>query len=213
MNMKTPVAILLTMSLVVINTSAQYSGAARQARGLQGKINDRHNAAEDGAPPPGLPPKPGTALPAPPAAQPPPPVVAPIKPTSQQLAAAKLKADIVEARAKGAVTAEMKKQFFTDLAAAAQGRGQPSVGALTKLGEALLTSLAAKNIALTEDTRLVKAIVVSLNSGGLSATRLQELNDEVQALLTKAGVPSDEASLTGQKLAAVVADIQIGATK
>ena len=211
--MKTLVAILLTMSLLVSNASAQYSSAKRQARGLESKINDRHNAAEDGAPPPGLPPKPGTAQPAsptPPTAQ---PANAPIKPTTQQLAASKLKSDIAAAHTNGVATAEMKHQFVIDLASAAQGRSQPSAVALAKFGEALLTSLAAKNIALTEDTKLIKAIVVSLNSAGLYPARLQELNDEVQAVLIKAGVPTGEASVASQNLAVVVSDIQSSATK
>ena len=211
--MKNLAAILLTMVLLAGNASAQYSTAKRMARDLPGKINERHNAAEEGAPPPGLPPKLGAAQPATPPAQAPQPVAAPIKPTTQQLAASKLKADITEAHTKGEATAEMKKQFVTDLAAAAQGRSQPSAAALAKFGESLLAALAAKNITLTEDAKMIKAIVVSLNSAGLSAARLQELNDEVQAVLTKAGVPVGEASLAAQNLAAVVSDIQSSATK
>lgn len=210
--MKTLLAILTATSLLAGSASAQYSSAKRQAGSLEGKINERHKAAEDGAPPPGLPPKPGSARPtAPPApAAQPPPAAAPIKPTSQQVAAAKLKADIVETRKQGAATAELKKQFAADLAAAVSGSSRPSAAALTRFGDGLLTALAAKDVALTDDTKLIKAIITSLNSKGLSATRLQEINDEVHAWLTKAGVPAGDATLTAQNLAGVVAEIQNG---
>lgn len=210
--MKILAAILTVTALLVGDASAQYSSAKRQASSLEGKINERHRAAEDGAPPPGLPPRPGSAQPAtPPASAPqPPPASAPIKPTSQQLAASKLKADIAEAHKQGAATAELKKQFAGNLAAAVSGSSRPSAAALAKFGDGLLSALAAKNVSLAEDTKLIKAIVTSLNSKGLSATRLQEINDEVQGWLTKAGVPAGDATLNAQNLAGVVAEVQNG---
>ena len=209
--MKSLVAVLLLAILMAGNASAQYAPLKQKARDFGGKMTERHNGAADGAPPPGLPPKPGAAQPASPAtAQPP---AAPIKPSTQQQAATKLKADIAEARAKGEATAELKKQFALDLSAAAQGNSRPSLAALTKFGESLLTVVAAKSITLTDDTKLVKSVVVSLNSAGLSASRLQEINEEVQAVLTKSGVSPGETSLVAQHLGAVVAEIQSSAAK
>jgi hypothetical protein len=210
--MKTSVAVLFVALLMAGNGSAQYARIQQKARDLPGKINERHNAAEDGAPPTGLPPRPGAAQPAsPPGA--PPAVAAPIKPSTQQQAATKLKADIAEARARGEATSEMKKQFAQDLSAAAQGSSRPSPAALAKFGDSLLPSLAAKQVKLTDDTKLIKAIVVSLNSGGLSGSRLQEINEEVQAVLTKSGVPPGEVSVVGQNLGAVVTEIQSGVVR
>ena len=204
--MKTLVAVLLLALLTAGSASAQYARIKQKARELPDKINERHNAAENGAPPPGLPPKPGVAQPAAPAAAPPP--AAPIKPSTQQQAATKLKADIAEVRAKGEATAELKKQFAQDLSAAAQGSSRPSPAALTKFGGSLLTAVAAKKVTLTDDAKLVKSVVVSLNSAGLSASRLQEINEELQAVLTKSGVPAGETSLVAQDLGVVVAEIQ-----
>jgi hypothetical protein len=209
--MKTLVAVLVLAILMAGNASAQYAPLKQKARDFGGKMTERHNGAAEGAPPPGLPPKPGAAQPAsPPAVQPP---AAPIKPSSQQQAATKLKADIAEARAKGEATAELKKQFALDLSAAAQGNSRPSLAALTKFGESLLTSVAAKKTGPADDAKLVKNVVVSLNSAGLSASRLQEINEEVQAVLSKSGVPAGETSLIGQNLGAVVAEIQSSAAK
>lgn len=215
--MKTLVAVLLSGVLMVGNACAQYAPLKQKARDLPGKMTERHNAAAEGAPPPGLPPKSGAGQPVPPPGTapgaPPAAAAAPIKPSSQQQAATKLKADIAEARAKGEATAEMKKQFVQDLSSAVQGSSRPSAAALDKFGESLLTPLAVKNATPPDDTKLVKAIVVSLNCAGLSAARLQEINDEVQTVLTKSGVSSAAASLVGQNLGAVVADIQSGAAK
>lgn len=212
--MKTLVPVLLAVALVAGTASAQNVGRLKQkARDLPGKMTERHNGAENGAPPPGPPPKPGTAQPPSTTPTAPQPAAAPIKPTTQQQAVAKLRADIAEVHTKGEATAELKKQFTRDLAAAAQGSGQPAAATVAKFGEGLLTALAAKNVSLADDAKLVKAIVVSLNSVGLSASRQQELNDEIQAVLTKAGVPAGEVSLAGQNLAAMVAEIQSSAAK
>lgn len=207
--MKTLVAILTVTTLLIGNADAQYSSAKRQAGSLEGKINERHKAAEDGTPPPGLPPKSGSAQ-TPPPPPPPVPAAAPIKPSSQQMAATKLKADITAARAKGEATAELKKQFAADLAAAVSGSSRPSPAALAKFGDGLLTALVPRSVALTDDTKLIKAIIVSLNSKGLSATRLHEINNEFQTLLTKAGVAAGDATLAAQNLADVVTEVQNG---
>ena len=91
-----------------------------------------------GTPAPGTPPaeQPGAAAPVAPAP--------PMKATAQQQAAAKLKTDIAEARAKSEVSADMKKQFVKDLAAVAQGHIRPSEGSVTRFGESLLANLAGK---------------------------------------------------------------------
>jgi len=209
--MKSPVAVLLLAIVMAGNASAQYARIQQKARDLPGKINERHNAAENGAPPPGLPQKAGTTQPASPASTQPP--AAPIKPSTQQQAATRLKADLVEARAKGEATAELKKQFVQDLSAAAQGNSRPSLAALTKVGESLLTAVAAKKNTPADDAKLVKNIVVSLNSAGLSASRLQEINEEVQAVLAKSGVSPGETSRIAQQLGAAVVDIQSGGAK
>ena len=204
--MKSPVAILLLTVLLASNAGAQYSRAIQKAKGLPDKINERYRTAENGAPPPG-PAAPPAAPAAPTAAQPP---AAPIKPSTQQQAATKLKADLVEVRAKGEATAEMKKQFVQDLSATVQGYNRPSLEALTRFSESLLAATATKKSTLADDARLVKNIVISLNSAGLSTERLQEISEEIQAVLTKSGVSADQTGLIAQNLSAAVSDVQSG---
>ena len=220
--MKSPVAILLAALLMAGHTFAQYAPIKQRARDASEKTTERQNATAEGAPPPGpgspyarYGPRPGQPPGAPPAepAQPAAPVApaAPVKPSTQQTAATKLKTDIAEARGKTEATADMKKQFVQDLGAAAQGRCRPSSGSLTRFGESLLTTVVAKPAAPADDAKLVKALVVSLNSAGLPAARSKEINDEVRAMLTKSGVTEAEASLVAQNLGAVVSDIQSAA--
>lgn len=215
--MKTCLAAVLILALCATTARAQYSSAKRMARDAENKINERHRGAEEGAPPPGLPPRgaaaPQTAPAGQPPAQTPPAVAPPVKPASQQVAAAKLKADITEAHGKGEASTELKKQFVADLAAAVQGRSRPSPAALEKFGSGLLPALAAKNVSLAGMDKMIKAIIVSLNSAGLSPARLQELNNEVQAVLTQAGVPAADINSAAQNLAAVVSEIQGGVGK
>ena len=221
--MKSPAPLILATVLMAGIASAQYAPIKQRARDASAATTERQNVTPEGNPGPnayssryGL--KPGQApgaLPpgAPPAAQPAVPVVpaAPVKPSAQQTAATKLKTDITEARAKGEATTDMKKQFVQDLAALAQGRIHPSPGTVSRFGESLLTTLAAKNASSADDTKLVKALMVCFNSAGLPPARLQELNAEVKAVLTKSGAPDAEVTLIGENLAAVVSDIQSGA--
>ena len=218
--MKTTALVLLTTLLLVGLANAQYTTPQQRARNVSSKMTEQQNTAAQTdpyssrygirppAPAPGAPPgsPPGTP---PPAAAPVAPAP-PVKPSAQQLAATKLKTDIGEARGKGEVTADMKKQFVTDLNAVAQGRVRPSPGSVTRFGESLLTSLAGKSALAAEDAKLVKALVVSFNSAGLPAARLQELNAEVRGVLTKSGVAAADATLVGENLSAVVSDIQSG---
>lgn len=210
--MKTVVGITMALLVTSVAVNAQYVRAIEKAKQANSQVNQRQNealnegsnsAAQPGAAKPANPQQPATTAPA----------AAPIKPSTQQQAATKLKADITEAHTKGEVTAEMKKQFATDLGAAAMGSYRPSPAALAKLSDALLPAVAAKNVSHADDAKLVKAIVVSLNSAGLSSSRLQELNDEVQGVLTKAGVPAGDAAVIGQNLAAAVGEIQTSAGK
>jgi hypothetical protein len=206
MLMKIPVAITVAVMIISLTAEAQYVRAIQRAKEVSGQVTQRQKSADNESAP---------GAPAQPAAKPatPQPVVAPVKPSTQQQAATKLKADIAEARIKGEATADLKKQFVQDLAVAALGHSKPSPAALAKFGEALLPAVAAKNVTLTDDSKLVKAIVVLLNSAGLPSTRLQELNDEVQGVLAKAGVSTADVGSIGEDLSAVAAEIQSGASK
>ena len=210
--MKTWIAILAIAGILAGNASAQYSKIKEKARSLPGQMTERHNAAADGAPPAA--PSPGAPsrnAPAPPAT-PPAPVTA-VKPSAQQLAATKLKADLAAAHAKGEATDEMKKEFAQDLAAAVSGNSRPSPATLAKFGDSLLPTVAAKEVALTSDAKLVQNIVISLNCTGLSGSRLTEIADEVETVLTKSGVPAGAAGVVKQNLGALAAEIQSGANK
>ena len=124
-----------------------------------------------------------------------------------------MKADLAAAHAKGEATDEMKKEFAKDLAAAVSGSSRPSPAALAKFGDGLLPAIAAKGVTLTSDAKLVQNIVISLNCAGLSSTRLKEIADEVETILTKSAVPPGEAANVKQNLGAVSAEVQSGATK
>lgn len=211
--MKTTASVLLTTLLLGGLAHAQYTTPQQRARNVSGRMTEQQNTAAQTdvysrygirPPAPGVPP--GEPPAAPPAT--PVPTAPPIKPSAQQVAATKLKADIGEARGKGEVTAEMKKQFVHDLEAVAQGRIRPSSGSVTRFGESLLTAIAGKTATASEDAKLVKAIVISFNSAGLPAARVQEINAEVRGVLTKSGVASADASVVGENLSAVVSDIE-----
>lgn len=209
--MKRTIAVLLVTAFCGLNASAQFSRVKEKARNLDDKMTERHNGAENGAPPPGPPPKVGTAKPAAPTA--PQPVAAPVKPSTQQQAATKLKADIAAARARGEVTAEAKKQFAQDLKLAVMGSSQPSPATLEKFSEDFLPAIAAKNVTPASDAKIVQNIVVSLNCAGLSASRLTEITGEMERALTKAGAPTVEAAKAAQGLTAIIAEVQGGVAK
>jgi hypothetical protein len=212
--MKRTIAVLLITAFCGIHAQAQYSRLKDKARNLDDKINERHNAAENGTPPPGLPPKAGAAKPGAPApAATPQPVVAPVKPGNQQQAATKLKADIAAARAQGEVTGEAKKQFAQDMKLAVMGSSQPSLATLAAFTESFLPAVAAKNVSPASDAKLVQNIVISLNCGGLSASRLTEIAGEMESALTKAGAPAPDAAKAAQGLTAIIAEVKNGAGK
>lgn len=209
--MNRTLVVLLLTAFCSLHAQAQYSRVKDKARGLDDKINERHNAAENGAPPPGPPPKAGTANPAAPAT--PPTIVAPAKPSNQQQAATKLKADIAAARARGEVTDEAKKQFAQDMKLAVMGSSQPSPAALTAFADIFLPAVAAKKVSSASDAKLVQNIVISLNCAGLSASRMTEIAGEMESALTKAGAPAPDAAKAAQGLTAIIAEVQGGAGK
>jgi hypothetical protein len=209
--MKRIIAGLILIAFCSVQARAQYSRVKDKARSLDDKMTERHNAAENGAPPPGLPPKTGPAKPAAPA--PPQTIVAPVKPSNQQQAATKLKADIAASRARGEVTDEAKKQFAQDLKLAVMGSSQPSPAALTAFTESFLPAVAAKNVSPAGDAKLVQNVVISLNCAGLSASRMAEIAGEMESALTKAGAPAPDAAKAVQGLTAIIAEVQGGASK
>jgi hypothetical protein len=209
--MKRIFVVLLLTAFCGLQAQAQYSRLKDKARNLDDKINERHNAAENGTPPAGPPPKAGAANPAAPAT--PRPMVAPVKPGNQQQAATKLKADIAAARAQGEVTDEAKKQFAQDLKLAVMGSSQPSAAALTAFTESFLPAVTAKNVTPASDTKLVQNIVISLNCAGLSASRMAEITGEMESALTKAGAPAPDATKAAEGLSAIIAEVQGGGRK
>lgn len=191
------------LAALVLSASAVFAGMEtipQRARDLGPKINQRHQDAMEGAPaaPAGKPA---------PAAQPQPPA-APPTPTTAQQSLAKLKADIAAVRKSGKPAPEQKKEFVNDLFAAVRGNSQPSPAAVAKFAGSFLSAVAPKSVALTNDTKVVQAIILSLNSGGLSMTRLSEINDEFAQHLTTAGLTAGDAASVAADLKAVVADIQ-----
>jgi hypothetical protein len=211
--MKKIVALLLITAVCAGSASAQNTSRMKdRARSLDDKINERHTKEGDPGPPgtaPAPAPQPGTPAPAAPPASPR-LVMPPSKPGTQQQAATKLKAAIAALRAKGEVTAEDKKQFAQELKASAIGSGQPKPESLEKLTDTLLPLIAAKNVLPSSDAKVVQSLVVSLNCGGLSASRMVEIGDEVEAGLTKVGVAAPDAAKVKEQLAAVIAEVRGG---
>lgn len=210
--MRRIVASLLMAALCSVQVQAQFSRVKDKARNLDDKMTERHNSAENGAPPPpGAPPKTGAAKPATPAT--PLPLAAPAKPSTQQQAATKLKADIAAARAKGEVTEEAKKQFAQDLKLAVMGSSHPTPATLNTFAESFLPTAAGRDVSPANDARIVQNIVVSLNCAGLSASRMAEIRGELESSLTKSGAPAAAAAKAAQDLAAIIAEVQGGGAK
>jgi hypothetical protein len=212
--MKKIIALLLITAVCAGSASAQNTSRMKdRARSLDDKINERHTKEGDPGPPgPAPTPAPQPGAPAP--ATPPPSgqrlVMPPSKPGTQQQAATKLKAAIAALRAKGEVTAEDKKQFTQELKDSAIGSGKPKPESLEKLTDTLLPLIAAKTVLPSSDAKIVQSLVVSLNSGGLSASRMVEIGDEVEAGLTKVGIAAPEAAKVKEQLAVVIADVRGG---
>lgn len=208
--MRTLLAVGLLTFILAQSASAQNTYRMKEkARSLGAKINERDNAALNDTQPAGESPKNGAA-PAPAAAIVP---VAPPKPASQQAAATKLKADLAAIRLKGEVTPEAKKQFLQDLQASAMGTGRPTAKSLQAFAESFLPAVASKKFGANDDSKLVHDIVLSLNCGGLAASRTQEITSEVETTLTKAGTDAAAAAKSSADLATIIAEVQAGAIR
>ena len=189
-------ACLTAFSLWTLTAHGQAEVIVRErAKGVVNQNNARQGA-QPAAPAPANPGAPMTA----------PPV--PSRPTIQQQHIAKLKADLARVRQEGKVTDESKKEFARDLLVTAQGSGKPDLTTLTNLAQHWLTAVASRDVTAAADDKLVSKVVVLLNSGGLSATRTQELADESQAALQSAGVSAAAAAKINADLQSVAADIE-----
>ncbi len=217
--MKKTIALFLVVAAACGPAVAQYGNVKQKARDVNNRINERHNAAGEGAPPPGYAerygirpgtPAPQPAAPAAPAAAP--PVAAPAKPSTQQQAATKLKADIAAVRTKGEVSAEDKKQFIEDLQLAVLGKSRPSHTTLTQFTDGFLPVIAAKGTTAANDAKIVQNLVVALNCAGLSGTRTKEIVGEVEGALTRSGAAAPEAGKASEKLGIIMVEIQGGAS-
>ena len=121
---------------------------------------------------------------------------------------AKLKADIAVIVSKPSVSAELKKQFTTNLLAAARGSKKPTRAVVEKFGNSLCDALAGKAIETPVQTRLAQDINLALNSASLTPQRMTEVGDDLQAILQTAGVARGPAiSITGE-MKAISAELQ-----
>lgn len=190
---KNTAAILTITLLVAASVQAGSENLVKQrAKEVVNQSNVRQGVGAPAAPAPQNPQaQPGRPLPADPVAR--------------------LKADIASIVEKPSVSAELKKQFATNMLAAARGSKKPTRAVVEKFGNSLCDAIVGKSIEASVQTRLVQDINLALNSASLTADRIVQVGDDLQAILQTAGVARGQAvSITGE-LKAIVAELQSGA--
>ncbi len=193
--MKTFAAILAVALFVVATISVQAGPEIIIKQRAKEVVNQNNVRQGVGAP--------GTPAPQNPQAQ----AVRPLPPDP----VAKLKADIAAIVSKPSVSAELKKQFTTNLLAAARGSTKPTRAVVEKFGNSLCDALVGKSIETPVQTRLVQDINLALNSASLTAKRMTEVSDDLQAILQTAGVARGPAVSIAGELKAISTELQGGA--
>ena len=210
--MKTFAICTLTLGLFTLATFGQGSEAIARQR-AKNLANQNNNRSVDASSPSTSAP----AMPAKPAPTPAPGSLAapttPAKPNQHQQNIAKLKVDVARIHTEHKVTDQSKEEFSRDLLSIAQGSTKPSPATLSKLADDLLPALAASSVTTAADDKLVQRLVVVVNSGGLTATRTQEISEETQTALQSAGVSPADASKVASDLQSISADIRPAAAK
>jgi hypothetical protein len=103
-----------------------------------------------------------------------------------------LQADIIALNAApdAASASDQRIALLNDFSTAATGT-KASAGSIKVLVKDLLTTLAGKKVPADKQTKLAGYLHVIFNSSRLSATQQQTVLDNVQKILTGAGVPAD----------------------
>ena len=121
---------------------------------------------------------------------------------------AKLKADLAAITGAPSVSADLKKQFTSDLLACARGSRKPTLATVDKFATSLSAALAGKGMEASVQARLAQDINLMLNSASLPVTRTGEVGDDVQAILQTAGLARGAAVNIAGDLKAIAAELQ-----
>jgi len=136
----------------------------------------------------------------------PPAATAPNPQLQQSLA--KVRANLAAIQANATVTPGQKQQLTTNLLACAQGASKPSPGTVAALSESLTAAFAQKPLSEGSRNRLVSDLAVVLNPAKYTATQMQAVCGDVQAIFQANGMARREAVQIADQVKAVAAETQ-----
>jgi hypothetical protein len=149
----------------------------------------------------------GIAAPVPPSQ----PATAPARnasPTPIQQSLAKLRADLAVIKPNTPATAAQKQQIAKDLMAVAQGANKPSQATATGLANSLADAFAEKPLADNSTGRLMSNLAAVLNPARISATQMQAIYADIQAIFQNNGMPRKDAVKIVDQVKAVGVETQ-----
>ena len=183
-------------SLMALNAVAAGSEAIIKQRAKD--LSKQNNVRQGVAPPsqnPAAAPKPATAAAAPAALTP-------------QQALAKLQTDLAAIKVDSTVTPTQKQQLARDFTLLAQGSRKPSPAAANKLAEDIAAALAQKPLTEGSRSRLAQNLNAVLNPGNISASQMNEIVSDVQAIFQVSGLPRKDAVAIADSVKAIAAELQ-----
>jgi hypothetical protein len=193
--MKLMFVLMSASGLLVLNTLAAGSEAIIKQRA---KELSNQNNVQQGVPPPSQSP----------AAAPKPAAAAPSTPLTPQQALAKLQTDLAAVKVNSTVTPAQKQQLARDFTLLAQGSRKPSPAAANKLAEDMSAALAQKSLTEGTRSRLAQNLNAVLNPGNISASQMQEIVSDVQAIFQVSGLPRKDAVAIADSVKAIGAELQ-----
>ena len=181
-------------SLMALNAVAAGSEAIIKQRAKD--LSNQNNVRQGVAPPsqnPAAAPKPATAAPA---------------ALTPQQALAKLQTDLGAIKVGSTATAAQKQQLARDFTLLAQGSRKPSPAAANKLAEDIAAALAQKPLTEGSRSRLAQNLNAVLNPGNISASQMNEIVSDVQAIFQVSGLPRKDAVAIADSVKAIAAELQ-----
>jgi len=125
-----------------------------------------------------------------------------------QQSLAKVRANLAAIQANATVTPGQKQQLSTNLLACATGASKPSMGTVAALSESLTAAFAQKPLSEGSRNRLVSDLAVVLNPAKYTATQMQAVCGDVQAIFQANGMARREAVQIADQVKAVAAETQ-----
>jgi hypothetical protein len=175
--MKRLVILACTSALAATALADPYTSARQQAKRAVNQTQARQAETQPAQPAPSTPP------PQPAAPQP-----------NPALAATQLNISNIAKDLEALQTDPLKKQpLINDLGAAAQGTS-PSKASVSKLTDDLVTTLAGKNLAQDQRTKLAQYLRAIFNSSHVAPAQQRTILDDLQKMLQSAGVSLDDAT-------------------